>query len=147
MIYFFDTSALLKRYRNEAGTEIIDKIMSEKAARLVICSFSICEVARALDRHVLKKEISVEDLEKIIDLFYRDIRNLPISIVEMGRERLFTANDLILSYHLGTADAVILASALSLRTSNPIFVCADSRSGLLQAARTCRLSTLNPLSA
>lgn len=31
-VYFFDTSALLKRYRSELGTEIVDAAFEEKDA-------------------------------------------------------------------------------------------------------------------
>ena len=146
MLYFLDTSALVKRYRQEAGTEIIDEIFSDKSSTVVICSLSICESVKAIDRHFQKKELSPSDFEKIIELFYSDLHTKLMTIVEIGRPTLFKANDLIMRHHLTTVDSIILASALAIEDANPVFVCADIRSGLLDAAESCRLSTLNPLS-
>lgn len=146
MVYFLDTSALVKRYRQETGTETLDEIFSGTDNTIVICSISMCEVVRAIDKHFQRKELGLEDFQKIINAFYADIYVQRIAILEIVREMLFEANELITKYHLSANDSLILASALTLREGiNPIFVCADVRSGLLRAAESCHLSTLNPL--
>ena len=147
MLYFFDTSALVKRYRDEVGTEIIDEIFEETTSKIVICSVSICEVVRAIERHFRRQEINQSDFQKTVGSFYEDLRSERISILETIRERFFRANDLIIQHHLSANDAIILASAIALQDAHPIFVCADIRSGLLRAAEACQLSTLNPLNS
>lgn len=145
MIYFLDSSVLVKRYRQEVGTETMDEIFAERTNTIIICSLSVCEVVRAIDKHFRNKELGLEDFQKVIDSFYADLHSQRLEIVEVNRERLFKANGLILKYHLSTTDAIILACALALEETNLVFVCADVRSGLLRAAESCHLSTLNPL--
>lgn len=41
--YFLDTSAFVKRYHHEAGTEVIDKIFGEVDKELFISDLSIIE--------------------------------------------------------------------------------------------------------
>jgi len=41
--YFLDTSALVKRYHQEVGTDIIDKIFGEEGKVLFISDLSIIE--------------------------------------------------------------------------------------------------------
>ena len=52
---------------------------------------------------------------------------------------------LYFQFHLTAPDAIILATALHMAPHTPVFVCADTNSGLLHAAEGCGLSTLNPL--
>ena|SRR3989338_1946927 len=123
MLYFLDTSALVKRYRYEEGTPIIDKIFSGEDTEAIICSLSISEVASALDKHLRKKEISSEDFRKTIERFYLDIRTQKISILDIKQDIFFTANDLIFNYHLTSSDAIILAAiANHLSTLNPVSI-------------------------
>ena len=146
MIHFLDTSALVKRYRQEAGTEIIDEIFHEENNAIIICSLSMCEFIQAIDKHFRRKEIGLDDVRKVIDRFYSDIHNQKISIMEINQEILFRANDVILRHHLTTIDAIILGTVIGCRHLNPIFVCADTRSNLLKSAHEYHISTLNPLS-
>lgn len=146
MIYFLDTSALVKRYRSEKGTQILDEIFSEEGAEIIICSLSISEVASAINKHLQRKEIASEDFKKTIGRFYYDIKEGKIAVLDISRDTFFAANDFIFEYHLTSSDAIILTSCIELQRINPIFVCADTRSGLLYAAQSCLLSTLNPLS-
>lgn len=51
--YFLDTSALVKRYHSEKGTDRIDKIFSQDDRAIVISSISLTEMVSAFNR---KKE-------------------------------------------------------------------------------------------
>jgi predicted nucleic acid-binding protein len=146
MTYFLDTSALVKRYRREEGTVTLDEIFSLPENEIIISSVSISEFGSSLNKHLRKKEITSEDLRQVIGRFYFDLRSQCISIADIQREVFFVANDLIFEYYLGCNDAIILASVLSLKRLNPVFVCADTKSGLLSAAQSLHISTLNPLS-
>jgi predicted nucleic acid-binding protein len=146
VLHFLDTSALVKRYRTERGSEVLDGLFQEQANTLLISALSIAETARALDTHVRRGEISVGDARLAIARLYTDCHGGALAVLEVHRRYIFHANELILSFHLTAADAIILATALSMAPETPIFVCADVRSGLLRAAEACGLSTLNPLS-
>ncbi|MDP3723214.1 MAG: type II toxin-antitoxin system VapC family toxin [Candidatus Omnitrophota bacterium] len=146
MLYFLDTSALVKRYRAETGTEIVDGLFQEAVNTLVISALSIAETARAVDTHVRRGEISVGDARLAIARLYTECHRGTLAVLEVQRRYIFRANELILQFHLTAADAIILATALTLAPETPLFVCADTRSGLLRVAEACGLSTLNPLS-
>ena len=145
MLYFFDTSALVTRYRAEIGTEVVDAMFSDPAHVRVISALSIAETARALDTHVRQGEISAGDARLALSRLYAECHAGTLAVLEIQRRCIFRANELILTLHLTAPDAVILATALTVAPEAPIFVCADIRSGLLRAAETHGLSTLNPL--
>jgi len=48
--YFLDTSALVKRYHQETGTKIIDKIFDSEEKVIIISNISISEFVSALNR-------------------------------------------------------------------------------------------------
>ena len=43
-VYFLDTSALVKRYHQERGSEVIDALFAEQDRRIVISDLSIIEL-------------------------------------------------------------------------------------------------------
>lgn len=42
-VYFLDTSALVKRYHRERGSEVIDALFAEQDRRIIISDLSIIE--------------------------------------------------------------------------------------------------------
>ncbi len=145
MLYFLDTSALVKRYHQENGSHTIIQIFETEENRILISSLSLAEFVSAINRVKNRGEISEEDFKFTLDKFTVDISIGRIGIVDITRVHIFSSTELIIKYNLFPADAVILAVSLELQEYDPIFVCADIRSGLLKAAQACRLSTLNPL--
>lgn len=146
MLYFLDTSALVKRYRRETGTEVLEQLFTNAASLLVISAFSLLEFTRTMDRHRQTGELSEGDVRLATEQLASDCHTQRVGVVDVSRGQLVRAKDLILAFHLSAPDALILATALTLAEESPIFVCADTRSGLLRAAEVHRLSTLNPLS-
>lgn len=146
MLYVLDTSALVKRYHRETGSEIVEKLFQEPSNILLISVLSLSETARALDRLQRQGIYSLEDIRFTLQRLYQDCRTTRIGLIDVISSHVFKANELILRYHLSAADAIILATALQVRSHQPVFVSADVRSGLLRAAEACHLSTLNPLS-
>ena len=146
MLCFLDTSALVKRFRAETGTETVDRLVEDSTNTVVMSALSIAERGRALDTHVRTGEISSGDARLALSRLYSECHTGLLTVVDLHRRYIFHANDLILQFHLTAPDALILATALHIAPEFPIFVCADTRSGLLHAAEACGLSTLNPLS-
>ena len=60
-IYFFDTSALVKRYHREVGTEIVDAAFDDKDATRIISDLSVIEFYSAFAKKVRTGEITEED--------------------------------------------------------------------------------------
>ena len=59
--YFLDTSALVKRYHGEAGTDAIDRIFAQSLAELVISRLALVEVTSALAFKVRTGELQSTD--------------------------------------------------------------------------------------
>ncbi len=48
--YYFDTSALVKRYHVEEGTSHVDRVFAEPDATFIIASITIAELTAAIAR-------------------------------------------------------------------------------------------------
>lgn len=146
MLYFLDTSALVKRYHVELGSPVVIGLFDDPTKQLAICDLSLVETLAVLARRRRRTEISEEDFDAARFRLALDINTEQVGVIDVERRHILVAHDLILQHPLSGTDAVILACALDLTEESPIFVCADVRSGLLRAAEAFGLSTLNPLS-
>ncbi len=152
-IYFFDASAIVKRYVQEPGSIWIRQICdardneSQKLNRLVIAEISRVEVAAAFAILVRRNEIprtlgrrAFLEFSNEIDEEYRSIRLAPMI--------LRNAAELTQRHPLKAYDAVQLAASLAYNESlrefdlTLTFVSGDDK--LIQAARAEGLATDNP---
>lgn len=139
--YFFDTSALVKRYHSEGGTESIDKIFSEDDRAIVISNISITEMVSALNRKKEENIISKEDLDTALSKFFHDaIRDFVV--LELDEDCIKGSITLVLKRNLRTLDSLQLAVALGLKELKPVFVCADKK--LISVAEKEGLKAVNP---
>jgi predicted nucleic acid-binding protein len=139
--YFFDTSALVKRYHSEKGTENIDKIFIEDDRALIVSSLSITEIVSALNRKKEEKVISKEDLEIALSKFFHDAIKEYV-VVELDGEHIKDSVTLVLKRNLRTLDSLQLAVALRLKELKIVFVCADKK--LVSVASKEGLEAINP---
>ena len=132
MIYL-DTSALIKRYIWESGSEYVLQIYKGNAT-LVTSKIAYVEAYAAFTRRMREGHLPPIRYSRVCRLFERE---WPAYLtVEVRDEVLRLSRDLIKKYPLRGFDALHLASAkslwLNLRT--PItFACADQR--LLESAK------------
>ncbi|VVB95065.1 tRNA(fMet)-specific endonuclease VapC [uncultured archaeon] len=139
--YFLDTSALVKRYHSEKGTDKIDKIFFEDDRAIVISSISITEMVSALNRKKEDKIISKEDLKIALSKFFHDAIK-DFLIIELDGEHIKGSIMLVLKRNIRTLDALQLAVALGLKELKVTFVCADKK--LVSVAEKEGLQTINP---
>ncbi len=139
--YFFDTSALVKRYHSENGTENIDKIFIEDDRAVIISSLSITEIVSAMNRKKEEKVISKEDLDIALSKFFHDAIKEYV-VVELDVEHIKDSVMLVLKRNLRTLDSLQLAVALRLKELEIIFVCADKK--LVSVASKEGLEAINP---
>ncbi len=139
--YFLDTSALVKRYHSEKGTEAIDRIFSENDKAIVISSICITEMVSALSRKKEEKAISKEDLDAALSRFFQDAIK-DFLILELDDGHIKDSIVLVLKRNLRTLDALQLAVAIGLKDVNPVFVCADKK--LVSVAEKEGLKAINP---
>jgi len=140
---FFDTSALVKRYYEEEGSEVADQLVEAEDNEIVITSLSVVETASAVRRKQNRGELSGEQVDRLLSVFFEEALDAFV-ILPMDESFSGTGPDLVLRDGLRTLDSPQLAAALSIatRTSEPVFVCADR--DLVEVAAEHGLETRNP---
>lgn len=148
-LYYLETSALVKLYVYEPGTERLVGLTADNAGhRFAILSLAQVEFRSAIRRQQRGGEISGSEADALIDSFHRHLEGR--FVVQPFTEALLdVALALIDGYPLKGYDAMQLAGYLMLRSisgaEEPIFVCADKT--LLSAARNEGCPILDPSSA
>lgn len=137
MIYFLDTSALVKAYVRERGTEEVRRLFRRP---LAISMLSVVEVRSGLRRREREGALSHAHAEAILSAIKVDLAEM--WAVEARKGVLESAADLLDRHPLRAYDAVQLASAMAIarRARAVTFVCADA--ALIQAASAEGLRTL-----
>jgi predicted nucleic acid-binding protein len=144
-LYFLDTSALVKLYVQEPGTDRLLPLISDQPDnRFAVLAISVVEVRSAIRRRQRAGDIDASVATAILEsvqshLETRFIRQaINDTVIDMALE-------MIDRYALRAYDAVQLAGCLVLCTISSeafTFVCSDHR--LLEAARSERLKVLDP---
>jgi uncharacterized protein len=148
-LYYLETSALVKLYVYEPGTERLVGLTAGNAGhRFAILSLAQVEFRSAIRGQQRGGEISRSEADALIDSFHRHLEGR--FLVQPFTESLLdVALALIDGYPLKGYDAMQLAGYLMLRSisgaEEPIFVCADKT--LLSAARNEGFPILDPSSA
>lgn len=143
MLHFFDTSALVKRYYEEPGSERVDDIVEADEHRVVISSLSVVETVSAFRRKVNTGELDRAAAETLIGMFFEEALDRFV-IVPMAEAVLQFSFDLILEDDLRTLDSLQLSAALATagEVEALVFVCADA--DLVAVAGEHGLETVNP---
>lgn len=137
MIFYFDTSALVKKYVLEAGSQRVVGLW-EQAEGITISKVGYAETLAAFHRKKREGEIAAKQLKKISSSFRNDWKSFIRMDVSDELEKL--VDRLVAKYPLRGFDAIHLAASLSLKKlfkSQLAFVAADRR--LLDAAAKERL--------
>jgi len=131
MIVFFDTSALVKAYVDEPGSDLVLRLWDD-ASPPIGSVLVYAETHAALARR-LREGAPPELIHAVAETFEKHWTNILPMPVDVGV--LLTCRRLVQRYPLRGADAVHLASAIEARTlaGEPVtFACADDR--LIEAA-------------
>jgi predicted nucleic acid-binding protein len=128
MRYFLDTSALVKIYHREPGSDAVLSIYNSGNV-IFISELSRLEFASTIYRKFRNKEIDENTLRILEDKFLSDIYNR-FRIIPLASSLIDVALDFITEHgrskHLFTLDAIQLAF-FSLMADDGIFVCGDIR--------------------
>jgi predicted nucleic acid-binding protein len=80
VVVFFDTSALLKRYRQETGTDTVEKIF-DRASDITLSQTTRCEAVSALHFHSIRGGMTKAQCEQAqgnIAIDFEDFRIIPL---------------------------------------------------------------------
>jgi uncharacterized protein len=158
-VLYLDSSALIKRYQNERGTEALNTRLQEEAKGLRSVFTSVltyAEIHAALARRARENLLSPEEAAVVQDEFDADWV-LSIGPIELGTNVLGLVRDIVRGFALRGADAIHLASALWLRdmgrlglkvdqyTGPLVFVSSDKQ--LVRAASKHKMEVFDPVIA
>lgn len=143
--YFCDTSAVIKLYHNEIGTDRMENIFGDDQSEIIISELTTAEFWSAMTRRVRTGEITNEAKDAAVRNFRKDCRDRFI-IIPLNSETVRQAVDIIsrhgIQFSTRTLDALQLAACLSENLDDLKFVCAD-----LNLIRICGLegiAVINP---
>lgn len=143
---YLDTSALLKLYVSEEGTERAVSVAEEAAeGRIVILDITPVEARSAIRRREREGDIAATDADRVLKQIEHDC-SMTFLMQPSTSAVIEEAARLIDRHPLRAYDALQLAGCLVVSESMPepvTFVCADTR--LCEAAASEGLTTLNPV--
>ncbi len=140
MIFYVDTSALLKRYLDESGSEKM-KSLFESATTIIVSSISQIECTSALQRLLRTKYINSEKYELLKKEIALD--HSFFEIIEFDSHLIDLSIKLMEKYPLKPLDTIQLASGLQVIKQIDSFVLADDQ--LKKYALKEGLHIINPL--
>jgi predicted nucleic acid-binding protein len=131
MNLFLDSSALVKLYHSEPGTDRLSELLDTNTDDLIltIADISLLEFHSAVLKRVRIKEVSIKTAKAILAAFENDLALF--NVVEVDSETKQIARGLLLQEaakrNFGTLDALHLSAALSVHSVLPVdwFVTAD----------------------
>lgn len=150
MLYVYvDPSALVKRYHQEPGTKLFNKIFvklqSSKQTALTSV-WSIAETIAVLHRVKNQLDLLEEEWNHILATVIEEIRTF--WFLEVTDERVLWSIPYALTHNLNSSDALHLKTVLDVKsavagaTDRVLLVACDKR--LVRAAHIEGISTLNP---
>ena len=113
--YYLDTSALVKRYVKEPGSEVVDGIYTKAYRGLAVIAASywnITEAAVVFDKYGRRLGLSARHLMEALLRESRTLaRLLRLKLVPVSSTLIHETIDLVLKHHIYSADALQIASA------------------------------------
>jgi predicted nucleic acid-binding protein len=148
-VYYLDTSALVKRYVEEPGSDRVRSICDPSSGPVLVAShLAIAEMISALTRQVREGALVTPDYVRLRDAFRHDCLH-QYAILPVSEDIVDHACRMLEQHTLRALDAIHLATALAAHRSfttgglpDLAFVAADTR--LLQAAAAEGLEVENP---
>lgn len=129
MNYFLDTSALVKIYHIETGSDSVIKVYGSEDI-IIISDLGKIEFLSAIFKKYREKDIDEETVNAVIDRFEDDLKN-KYKLLKFSSLVLDEAWSLIKKhakdFSLRTLDSLQLAFFKTYCEDDNIFVCADTR--------------------
>lgn len=108
MIYFFDTSALVKRYHEEKGTKFVDGVFEELVntkKEAFISSLSLLEITSAFKRKQKGNIITQDEFQNALKTSFEEIKE-KLTIVPVTEETINESIMNVTEYALKTLDSI-----------------------------------------
>jgi len=147
LAYFLDTSALVKHYHQEEGTDVVEGLF-KGSERLIISDLSIIEFYSAIGLKVRTKELTAKAFADLRKLFANDLDQGIYEVATFGEREKNMATRLLIQYApqyvLRSLDAIQLAVIKSkgIKAISAV-VCADER--FCRIIETEGFKVINPM--
>lgn len=139
MILFFDTSALIKRYISETGSNKVDELF-EISENIIVSPVTKIEVYSSLKRLLVTNLISEEDYETVKSNIDYDFRYF--TVVSLNEKIEKEVIKLIERHQLKALDSIQLASCLYRKADIRDFIVSDVK--LKNAAEAENIEVIDP---
>ena len=126
MIAYFDASALVKRYVEEAESDEVDALLAEVVP--TTSRLTQIEISSALARRCRSGDLSAGERDRVLDAIQEDLESF--YIVELDPSVALRARSVLVTHALRASDAIQIASCLVIRdrlASAVSFVAYDDR--------------------
>jgi hypothetical protein len=110
MVFFFDTSALIKRYIAETGSKKVDDLF-KTAIQIIISPVTKVEIYSTINRLRSENAISKNDYSRLNEEIQYDFKFF--KVLSFNQEIESLSVHLIEKHQLKTLDSIQLASCLS----------------------------------
>lgn len=146
MLIYLDSSAIVKRYIEEEGTETIDDIFDNAEKGKVKIFFSLWNVGEAIgvfDKYKRRDLIGEDELEETLGKFAGEFIKLAridqLELIPLHTNLVTDSIEIILKYHIYEGDAIQVIS--SKHCNCDLFLTADKQ--LVEVARDLRIEAFN----
>ncbi|GFO96191.1 twitching motility protein PilT [groundwater metagenome] len=119
MNIYIDTSAYVKEYHDEPGSELVHSVFESAKngdALLITSLWTISEAVNTIDRHFMRHELNKEEFNKVLGAIFTDmfemLDNKNLKIVDIDTNLVKISWEYISSEHLSAADSLHLVTAM-----------------------------------
>jgi uncharacterized protein with PIN domain len=142
---FFDTSAIVKLFQEEEGSDVVEALVRDTQNEVWVSDLTKVEYLSSLYRKHREKKLTSEDVEALIDLYDDQVDEFFVEHV--GPAVLEEAEEMMKQYGkdqgLRTLDAIQIGTCDLLYEEGWQFICADNIA--CKVAELNGVSFLNPL--
>jgi hypothetical protein len=141
--YYFDSTALVKRYNMERGTRVVNKLMVKRGKVAVLPTWTVTDFYSVLSNRAQAGDITRDDCYSVIYKFEIESQQGLYQFLSPTMQTYLATKELALEYpSLRSPQVLHLALALELKPLRLTVVSADTE--LLTASRSAGLHIINP---
>ncbi|MGQ0811732.1 MAG: type II toxin-antitoxin system VapC family toxin [Nitrospiraceae bacterium] len=141
--YYFDSTALVKRYSMERGTRIVNKLLVKRGKVAILPTWATADFYSALSTRAQQGEITRDDCYSVIYKFEIESTQGLFHYIAPTRDTFLDAKELFLDYpFLHSSQALNLALARELKPLRLTVVSADKQ--MLSVCKPLGLHLINP---
>ncbi len=141
--YYFDSTALVKRYSMERGTRIVNKLMVKRGKVAILPTWTVTELYSAFSNRAQQGEMTRDDCYSVIHKFERESAQGLFQFIAPTLKTYLATKELVMEYPaLRTPASVAFGTGAGTEALRLTVVSADVQ--LLSASKTAGLHIINP---